>query len=363
MSSPVRRLPSLLLLLPLAAACARAGASPAPAAAAEPTVAVSTIAVTTRAVPRAITLTGTLTANRSSDVAADATGKVAAAPIERGTLVAAGAVLIRLDRRSAALAAAEARAQADVARTQQAAAETECARTDTLLAAGAINRAEHERQQSACEASRSTAAAARARAQMAGKTLGDATVRAPFRGLIADRLVSEGEFVHPETKVATLVEIDTLRLELSVPEAAVPAVTAAGDVVFQVAAFPAERFHAKVRYVGPAVRRQTRDLLVEAVVPNPGHRLLPGMFATASLLTGAAPQAVIPAAAIKHDGEVDRVYVVAGGRAEERLVALGERASDGVAIVSGLKPGERVVSPLSGALRDGAKVQAKTEVR
>jgi membrane fusion protein (multidrug efflux system) len=365
MSSPVRRLPSLLLLL--AASCARAGASPAPAAAAEaslePILAVTTVEVTTRAVPRAVTLTGTLTPNRRSDVAADATGKVASAPIERGTVVAAGAVLIRLDRRSAALAAAEARAQADVARTQQAAAETECARTDKLLAAGAINRAEQERQQSACEASRSAAAAAKARAQMAGKSLGDATVRAPFRGLVAERFVSEGEFVRPETKIATLVEIDTLRLELSVPEAVVPAVTAAGDVVFQVAAFPTERFHAKVRYVGPAVRRQTRDLLVEAMVPNPNHRLLPGMFATAFLLTGADPQPVIPAAAIKHDGEVDRVYVVAGGRVEERLVALGERAPDGVAIVSGLKPGERVVSPLTSALRDGAKVQAQTELR
>jgi membrane fusion protein (multidrug efflux system) len=363
MSSPVRGLPSLLVLLSLAASCSRAGASPAAPASAEPIVAVSTVEVTARPVPRLLTLTGTLTANRKSDVAADATGKVAAAPIERGSLVAAGAVLVRLDRRSAALAVAEARAQADVARTQQAAAETECARADKLWAAGAINRAEHERQQSACEASRSTAAAAKARAQMAGKNLGDAIVRAPFRGLIADRFVSEGEFVHPETKVATLVEIDTLRLELSVPEAAVPAVTAAGDVVFQVAAFPSERFHAKVRYVGPAVRRQTRDLVVEALVANPGHRLLPGMFATASLLTGAAPQPVIPAAAIKHDGEVDRVYVVTAGRAEERLVALGEHAPEGVAIVSGIKPGERVVSPVTTGLRDGAKIRMTSEVR
>jgi membrane fusion protein (multidrug efflux system) len=368
MPSPiVRHLPSLLLLLPLAVApaCKRAGAAPGAAPTAEAAVAVTTVEVASRAVPRAVTLTGTLTPNRKSDVAADATGKVAAAPIERGVVVAAGAPLIRLDRRSAALAAAEARAQADVARTQQAAAETECARADKLWAAGAINQAEHERQQSACEAARSQAAAATARARLAGKNLGDAVVRAPFRGLVADRFVSEGEFVHPETRVATLVEIDTLRLELSVPEAVVPAVTAAGDVVFQVAAFPGERFHAKVRYVGPAVRRQTRDLVVEAVVANPGHRLLPGMFATARLLTGAAPQPVVPADAIKHDGEVDRAFVVSKGRVEERLVALGERSPDGVAVVSGIKAGERVVSPVPGDLRDGAKVNAPigTEVQ
>ena len=355
-------LASLMLFaaLPLAApaGCARAGASERQrAAAAEAPLAVATAVVAERSVARTLVLTGTLTANRKSDVAADAVGKVIAAPIERGAIVAAGAPLVLLDRRGAALGDEEARAQAASARTQQTLAETECARADKLFAAGALNQAEHERAHAQCDASRQQATAAGARARMAGKSLGDAVVRAPFRGVIADRLVSEGEYVRADTKVATLVEIDPLRLELSVPEAAVATLTRAKDVMFEVVAFPGETFQARVRYIGPAVRRQSRDLLVEAVVANPQRRLLPGMFATARLVLGNEPRPVVPAAAVKREGEVDRVFVVAGGRVEERLVALGAREADSFAVISGLNTGERVVAPLVPGLVDGAKIR------
>jgi membrane fusion protein, multidrug efflux system len=363
------RIPSFASLIALAAlplagpaGCARAGASerPAPTAAATPSaesaVAVTTAVVAQKPIARALVLTGTLTPNRRSDVAADANGKVIAAPIERGSIVAAGATLVRLDRRSAALTDEEARAQAASARTQQALADTECTRADKLFNAGAITQAEHDRAHTQCEASRSMAAAAAARARMASKSLGDAVVRAPFRGVVADRLVSEGEYVHADTRVATVVEIDPLRLELTVPEAAVGALARAKEVVFEVAAFPGESFQGRVRYVGPAVRRQSRDLLVEAVVANPQRRLLPGMFATARLVLGSEPRPVVPATAVKREAETDRVYVVANGHAEERLVALGLRDGDGFAVMSGLNTGDRVVAPIVAGLRDGISV-------
>jgi len=355
-----------LAALPLAAAagCARAGASerrpPAATAnaGAEPTVIVTTAVVAQKPIARALVLTGTLTPNRRSDVAADAVGKVVAAPIERGSVVAAGAMLVRLDRRGAVLSDEEAQAQAASARTQQALADTECARADKLFNAGAITHAEHDRARTQCEASRSMSAAASARARLASKNLGDAVVRAPFRGVIADRLVSEGEYVHADTRVATLVEIDPLRLELTVPEAAVGTLARDKEVIFEVAAFPGESFHGHVRYLAPAVRRQSRDLLVEAVVGNPQRRLLPGMFATARLVLGSEPRPVVPAAAIKREAETDRVYVVANGRAEERLVALGLRDGDAFAVTSGLAAGERVIAPvvLFPQLRDGVRV-------
>jgi len=264
---------------------------------------------------------------------------------------------VRLDRRSAELAAEEAGAQADAARTQQALADVECTRAGKLWAAGAINEAEHDRAEAQCTSARHAAAAAAARARLAGKSLRDAVVRAPFRGLVADRFVTEGEYVRPDTRVATVVEIDPLRLELSVPEAAVGALQAGGEVAFQVAAFPGQTFRGRVRYIGPAVRRQSRDLLVEAVVANKDRRLLPGMFATARLATGSEPRPVVPAAAVKRDGDTDRVYVVAGGRLEERLVSLAAPDGDGVVVNAGLRSGERVASPVSPALFDGARVR------
>ena len=357
-----------LAALPLAGAagCARAGASERQTATAMPSsgsaVAVTTAVVAQKPIARALVLTGTLTPNRRSDVAADANGKVIAAPIERGSVVASGAMLVRLDRRSAALTDEEARAQAASARTQQALADTECTRADKLFNAGAITQAEHERAHTQCDASRSMAAAAAARARMASKTLGDAVVRAPFRGVVADRLVSEGEYVHADTRVATVVEIDPLRLELTVPEAAVGTLARAKEVVFEVAAFPGESFHGRVRYVGPAVRRQSRDLLAEAVVANPQRRLLPGMFATARLVLGSEPRPVVPATAVKREAETDRVYVVANGHAEERLVALGLRDGDVFAVMSGLNAGDRVIAPLVPGLRDGIGVTAPGSV-
>lgn len=324
---------------------------------AEASVAVTTVEVTSREVAQTQALTGTLTPNRKSDVAADATGKVAATLVERGGVVQSGAPLVRLDRRSASLVEEEASAQAGAARAQQALADRECTRADKLWADGAINGAEHDRARAQCDASRLQATAAAARARLAGKNLGDAVVRAPFKGMVAERYVSEGEYVRPDTRVVTLVELDPLRLELSVPEAAIHVLQGAGGVQFQVGAFPGETFQGKLRYVGPAVRRQSRDLLVEAVVANKDRRLLPGMFATAQLVTGTGAQPVIPETAVKHDSEVDRVYVVAGGRIEERLVALGARQGGSIAVLSGLRAGERVVAPLSPELRDGARVR------
>lgn len=337
-------------------ACAKARAQQA-AGPTESAITVATVVIQSHPVAQAEALTGTLVPNRKSEVAADAIGKVAATLVERGTVVQAGAGLIRLDRRAAAMADEEAAAQAEAARTQQSLAERECARADKLWADGAINGAEHDRARAQCDGARLQATAASARARLANKNLGDSIVRAPFRGMVADRYVSEGEYVRPDTRVVSLVEIDPLRLELSVPESAVHVLRDAAEVEFQVVAYPGQTFHGKIRYVGPAVRRQSRDLIVEAVVANPERRLLPGMFATAQLITGSRAQPVIPDSAIKHEHNVDRAYVVVGDHVEERLLALGPKHSDGVVVLSGLVVGERLVSAITPELRDGARVR------
>jgi membrane fusion protein (multidrug efflux system) len=347
---------SLLSLLALAG-CHHADAAEMNARSAETALAVTTIEATSRPMAQTETLTGTLIPNRKSDVAADATGKVASTLVERGAVVASGAALVRLDRRIATLAEEEAKAQAEAARTQQILAERECGRAERLWAEGAINGAEHDRARAGCDAARMQATAASARARMAGKTLGDLVVRAPFRGMVAERFVSSGEYVRPDTRVATIVEVDPLRLELSVPEAAIAGLRQAMEVQFQVAAYPGQTFRAKVRYVGPAVRRQSRDLLVEAVVANPDGRLLPGMFASAKLCNGTVAQTVIPESAIKHDNETDRAYVVNQGRIEERLLSLGARDNGMVAVLSGVRAGETLVATITPELRDGARVR------
>jgi membrane fusion protein (multidrug efflux system) len=324
----------------------------------DPAVSVATAPVATRQLPRTVTLTGTLTANRESGVAADVMGKVAATFVERGSRVAKGAPLVRLDRRQAALMAEEARSQAAAAETQRALAQADCGRADKLYAQGAINEAEHDRVRTQCQATTFAASAADARQQLAGKTLGDLVVKAPFAGVVADRFVTAGEYVRPESKVATVVQLDPLRLELSVPENALAKLGVGAEVRFRVAAFPEETFAGRVRFVGASVRRATRDLLVEAVVANKGERLRPGMFAVAEVELGAVELPVVPRGALRTDERAgtDRVFVVDAGRLQERLVHVGAPAGDAVAILAGLKAGERIVLSPAANLRDGLRV-------
>jgi len=187
----------------------------------------------------------------------------------------------------------------------------------------------------------------------------DRSERAPFAGVISERLINPGEYVRPDSRVATLVQLDPLRLELSVPEAAVGSCAAGTEVRFRVAAFPGQVFVGRVQYVGASLRPNTRDLLVEAVVPNADQRLRPGMFAVAEVTLEEVLLPAVPGTAIRSDAELatDRVFVVAGGVIEERLVQLGPSLGDRVAIRSGLREGERFVLAQTPDLADGQRVQ------
>jgi membrane fusion protein (multidrug efflux system) len=351
---------SLALAAPLLlAGCIRASEAHAPAAPAAPAVKISTARVAERTRPRSLTLTGTLTANRKSDVAADTTGKVVATFVERGSWVSKGQPLARLDGSRAAMAEDEAQAQLAAAELQSALARRDCERAERLFSAGAIHQAEYDRMRTSCSAAGWSTSAAATRGRIAQRAVSDAVLRAPFTGMVAERFINEGEYVRQDTKVATVLEIDPVRLELSVPESAVAAVSAASDVEFQVSAFPNETFRGRIRYLGPAVRRASRDLVVEAVIPNRDRRLRPGMFATAQVKTGDAPAAVVPASAVRDQGGEPRLFVVSAEtrRLEERLVQIGPREGTDVVIVSGVRAGEIVAAPVSPALRDGLTVQ------
>lgn len=325
----------------------------------EPALSVATAEAKARRLPRNLELIGTLIANRESDVAADASGKIAWIGVERGDRVRKGDALARIDAREAALLEQESRAQVESARTRARLAQTECERATRLHKLGAIDRAEYDRTRAQCDAAVLEIDAAVARQRIASKAVADVVVRAPFDGVVAERFVNAGEYVRPDSRVAALVQLDPLRLELAVPEDAVARFSVGAEVEFQVAAFANETFSGRVRFIGAAVRRATRDLVVEAAVENPSERLRPGIFAHAAVALGEVVLPVIPRSALRSDERAgtDRVFVVADGRLEERLVQ-AEPASDGaVAVRDGLREGERVVLLPAADLRDGLRVQ------
>lgn len=347
---------ALVSMLALVSACARAEAAPAPSASQEP-VAVTTTEVTEQSFPKTTLLSGSLIASQRAEVAADTAGKVLQTFVERGDVVKKGALLAKLDARENAMSAAEASAAAEAARTQELHAKLECERSEKLLAQKVISRAEYDRQKASCDSSAASTRAARARAARAGKEVGDASIRAPFAGIVVERSVATGEFVVPGRRIAVLVQRDPLRVELAVPEAAVAKIAKDQELAFSVAPLPNERFKARVRYVGPVLEEKSRNLVVEALVESEDARLLPGMFATARLPVGEQRWASIPVGAVTGETGSPRVFVVSEGVVQERVVQLGESAGDRVAVLKGLKKGERVVVKPEPGLADGARVK------
>ncbi|HZS36418.1 MAG TPA: efflux RND transporter periplasmic adaptor subunit [Polyangia bacterium] len=347
----------LTALAPLITGCSHDTEAAATAAPKPRPIHVDTITVEERAVPKTALLAGSLKANQESDLAANANGRVMRTMVERGSFVPSGAAIAQLDTRISTLVATEAKANLETARAQKTLAESDCARFQRLKDKDAISQQEYDRVTSGCKTSAEQATAAESRAQQALQNVGDATVRAPFAGLIAERYVSAGEYVRADTKVVHLVDIDPLRLELTIPEADIGSVKMGQKVDFQVAAFPERRFQGTVRYIGPSVRSATRDLVFEALVPNREKLLRPGLFATARLDVGTQKLPVVPAASLRKDGDTLRAFVIVEKHLEERVVQPGPIEGERVAIISGVSAGERIVARPTEQIADGMDVE------
>jgi len=318
---------------------------------------VAKTAIAEQPVEAVITLTGTLTAEVRTDLAANASGRVVRTFVERGQRVDRGAVLAQLDVRSAEAGAAEARALTEGAVTRLEAAEADCARLDTLAADGAASEQQQQKQAAACREQRAALAASRARLDAAALTQKNGTIRAPFAGIVTERFVSAGDYVQASSRIVTLVVGDPLRLRLSVPERRIGEVKQGAVVTFAPSSMPDRTFSGRIRYLSGEVRASTRDMVVEAVLANPDGTLLPGMFGLASIHLGERPMPVVPRSAIVPAGQDAGLFVVKNGELVLRTVLLGARSGKVVAIEEGATPGDVVVTNPTPALFDGARVE------
>ena len=378
----------------LSAACG--GERTSAAALPEPTpVTIQVAEVRSQSVDRFLRVTGSLAADEQADVAAETGGRVIDTPVERGTRVAAGAVLIRISGTEAEAALREANANAaqlqarlglaagepfDPARVPEVLnakaaldwAEADFNRIKTLVDQKVVSQAEYEQRLTQVQSARQqyqtalngaqqsyrSLQAATARADLARKSSADTVVRAPFSGIVAERLVSTGDYVTRGMKIATVVRIDPVRVELTVPEQYLSLVSAGQAVRLSVDAYPGEVFTAKVRFVSPSLKANQRALTVEAVAQNTDNRLKPGLFVTARLQQPSpAPAMLVPASAVETVAGTCRVYVLAGDKVEERIVTIGEKSGDRIELATGVKAGERVAANPRGKLADGVRVQ------
>ena len=384
----------LIIAAVAAAGCNGTNAEAERASADAVAVNVSTIAAVEQPIKRFTRVSGTLTAQEDAQVAAEVAGRVVATPVERGSNVGANSELIRIAAAEGEAQAVEARANAaqiearlgvatgeafavervpEVANAQATVqlARTEFARAQQLHKQQLLSQAEFDQKKAQTESAerqydvaRNGAAqqyqsllAARARVTVAQKALADTTVRSPFAGVVAERFVSIGDYVTRGTKVASVMRVDPLRVELTVPEQYVATLATGRVVTFEVDAYPGETFTGHVRYVSPSVAADTRALTIEAVVPNASGRLKPGFFATAQIERATMVLGVlVPATAVRTVSGTARVFVIAGDRVEERIVTAGQAIGDRVEITSGLKAGEQVVATGVERLVDGVRV-------
>lgn len=356
---------------------------------------IEVIAAKKKTRPISLTLDGTLVADAESRVTSVVAGRVVELFVERGSKVAANAPLLKLrdvDYRFQAKAARaqleQARArlgmgssdappkptelpEVEAARSEMELAEQDLARIEELAAADAASpqqldaararasgaRNRHQNAINQAQAAVSALDVARVSLNQANSAISETTVRAPFAGEIADRMVSVGEYVAPQSPLVTLVRTDPLRIELSVPQQHLRSVEPGQTVILTVDALPGQSFEATVRYVSASIARSTRALTVEAVVPNPEGLLRPGLFASARLETGGeADTAVIPAAAVRTSAGVSRVFVVEDDVIVERVISIADRNAEEVIVAEGIRPGDRVAVEKLDQLADGLKV-------
>ena len=369
----------LIAVLALAtAACSRGASTEAPPQAP------AAIAVTVSSVKsedQAVTLeaTGSFEPDESSDVAPDSSGRVVATPVDVGQFVKEGAVLVRLQGIDAGLRLDEARAAVSraeaslkLAESQNELAQTTAQRYASLLATGDVSGTVADQARTGAETSvqnvntaRATVAQARAQLALAEKAVADVAVIAPFAGFISQRRVSLGEYVQPSTAVVTLLKIDPLRLQLTIPGVQAGLVRVGQTVRATVDAFPGQTFTGRVSAVNPAISAESRSFRAEARVPNPEALLKPGMFAVATVDQGRTMKTMlVPARAVIDDANTNshRVFVIdKENRARLRVVQLAARnVGDEIRILSGLQEADRVATSNLAQLYEGAEVKIST---
>jgi membrane fusion protein (multidrug efflux system) len=290
-----------------------------------------------------IRATGSLQADESVDLAAEASGRVTGIYFDEGSTVQRGQLLLRIN-------SAELRAQRERVRTRIDLAQTREERQRKLLDIGGVSQDEYDGVLGELNV-------LRAELDLIDAQLAKTEVRAPFSGVIGLRYVSEGAFVTSQTRIASLQRLSPMKLEFSVPERYAGRVTTGDEVRFSVAGSPAT-YRAEVYAVEPRVNLDTRTLQIRARVPNPEGVLLPGAFADIELLLDEIPDAVpVPTIALISEMGGKRVWTIENGRATPHNVETGIRTEAAVQIVSGIAPGDSVITSGLQAIRSGQPVR------
>lgn len=386
-----------------ATGCSKTAGTPAGRGGAGAPVPITTTTVQKMAVQRQVDLAGTLMSPDQAKVSAEAGGRVEKVFVEIGTEVKAGTPLVKLEPTELNLALARAesalrqtRAQLgmsgpigegdklpaddDIGSVRNALASLNDARATAdrsrvlfgrnLISPVDLQTAETRLKvaeaayQSAADTARGTKALLqdrRAAYDLALKKVNDAVVRAPISGVVAERPVMVGEYITERATVATIVQVNPLKLRTGVQERHAGIIQPGQPVEFRVESFGDTVFHGKIAYVSPSLDQTMRTFTVEALVDNSDRRLKPGFFAKGAILTKIDEGVIaVPDSAVSTLAGVSSVYVVKDGKITQQQVTLGVRQGNLWEILNGLEGNETLAASRLNELATGTRVGKDT---
>lgn len=322
---------SNILLLILAVSCGSSdGKNPAKAGGNRPPTAINAFIARTQNITSTVNASGSLLANEEVEIRPELQLRVMNLYFEEGSNVAKGQLLVKLDD-------ADITAQLKKVQAQQTLTQKNVDRLAELLKINGVSKQEYDAAQTQ---QKSYDADIEALKNQLRKT----EIRAPFSGQIGLRNISEGAYVTPQTLIATLQQLNTLKVDFAIPEKYAQSIKNNSRLQFTIDGFT-DTFNATVFAIEPKIDVTTRNIRVRARTQNTSGKLLPGMFANVSLGIASHQNAVmVPTQAIMPIARGKQVIVVKGGKATYVPVETGLRDADLVEIIKGVQAGDTVVT-------------------
>ena len=304
-------------------------------------------------------LSGELAAEKSAQVRAEVSGSVVQVYVETGERVSAGTPLARIDATTASAAELSARTGVTAVEASAAQAKKELDRSERLNAAGAIADRDLENARLTYSTAMAQLANVKSAYAQASKQLRSATVRAPFAGVVAAKVVSAGDVVSPGAALFTIVDPKSMRLEAAVPAAQIGQIRIGMPVAFKVSGYSDRSFMGKVTRVSPVADPTTRQVMILAAIPNEKGTLVGGLFAEGRVNAESRSALVLPSTAIDQRGATPAVMRLRGGRVERVPVVLGIRDDqrENYEITKGLQRGDTVLVGAALAIGEGKQVR------
>lgn len=309
------------------------------------TMKVNGIVVKPQSFDNNLSLSGSIDANEQVDIQSEVSGIVENINFSEGNTVSKGQILFKVND-------IELRAQLNQYKTKQDLAFENERRAKLLLQKEAISQEEYD-------VAKSDLKSAQAQTQLIQAQIGKTSVRAPFSGKIGLRSISPGTYVTPTTIVAKLVNSNQLKITFSIPEKYANQVKINSVFTFTVAG-STDTYTAKVYALEPQIEVATRTLQLRAIAENKNGKLLPGTYADVELPLSTIKDAiVIPSEAIVPVQNGKKVFITNKGKAKEVMVTTETRTDKDILILSGLKPGDTVLTTGVMSLKEGNKVKVK----